>query len=522
MVPDHQELPTLAELDPRRLLVNSYDVAVLAVLDTEITGFINAFEAFYDIGVTSETMVKQENIDVAMNALTTPGGKKLLLVGPLPDQGQEEARAMVEKILRNFTVGTMALIGISGGLDSSVKIFDTVVATMADQYDKREDTKDDEVTFSGKWHPGTDQDLVSKAKLPVYHPARKTWTEHAEKIKNATNIAACPGCEDTANVSPTIHVGYVASGNTVNKSKKLRDKLLKERSRHLLCQDTESIGFSTAITNERSRKKSPFVGSAIIIRGISDLCANKEASKDITCTAANLPERPSNLKIEHGQTSQVLGTWNAATLLFALLEHQCLGTFTTDPVRRYEELRKERDTAKNNFEAYRQFMIAKMQAQLNLAQAEADAADPVSGVVLFDGKPSAGGSALRLRETLSQPRATAKQYREAVAECAKATKYTRLRKSIEDHVENALGQATQKVALTLEPASKMLKLLRSANYVAPESATVEQLFIQQLFQAAKDNGNPELIATLLQAKKTASIGEPPAKKKMRPSNGDDI
>lgn len=215
----------------------------------------------------------------------------------------KEARDMVEKILNNFTVVTMALIGISGGLDSSVKIFDTVVATMADQYDKRKDTKDEEVTFSGKWHPGTDQDLVSKAKLPVYHPARKIWTSHAQTIKNAANVAECPGCEDTANVSPTIHVGFVASGNTVNKSKKLRDKLLKERSRHLLCQDTESIGFSTAIKNARSRKKSPFVGSAIIIRGIFYLCANKEASKAIICTATDLPERPSNLQIEPGQTS---------------------------------------------------------------------------------------------------------------------------------------------------------------------------------------------------------------------------
>lgn len=198
-----------------------------------------------------------------------------------------------------------------------------------------------------------------------------------------------------------------------------------------------------------------------------------------------------------------------------------MGTFTTDPVRRYGELRKERDTAKDNFEAYRQFMIAKMQAQLNLAKVDPHSTDPVSGVVLFDGKPSATGQALRLRETVSLPRATAKHYREAVTNILKANKYTQLRRYIKDHVEHALEKAKPKVNLTLESAGKMLKLLRSANYVAPESATPEQIFMHKVFQIAKEKGSPELMETLLGAKNSGSSGDPPVTKKMRKSKGND-
>ena len=210
-------------------------------------------------------------------------------------QGQRVIEGAVDAILsRSPCINLIALLGCSMGIHDT-KIGDVVVPHNVDHYDYRVAIKETDIYFSGDQY-NTEAFMSNITRqYQNSHPRRylqwkRACVEHRKKIIPE---------EVLKYVTPEIHTGIIASGTNVVKQKEYKEKLLKERSRHLLALDTESAQFAYIMSRDYHNMHS------IIIRGISDCGDDKDELK--------------NVKSACGEPHQVVSVFNASLFLFFLL-----------------------------------------------------------------------------------------------------------------------------------------------------------------------------------------------------------
>lgn len=184
-------------------------------------------------------------------------GKCVLVIS---EQCMENSKHMTDAVLNVYHPKVLVSIGISGGL-KDVKIRDVVVATEVDHFDHNTKRLDTHEEYQGKTLPTT----RSISQLANSIGIEKKWHQIIAK-KNAQESL------------PQLHVGPICCSNYVVDSTEFKKDIhQKTGNRKALCTDQESYGVlsSHAALLESVDKSSKNIDT-LIIRGISDLCANKE------------------------------------------------------------------------------------------------------------------------------------------------------------------------------------------------------------------------------------------------------
>ena len=171
---------------------------------------------------------------------------------------------------------TVVLVGISGSLNSDIKVGDIVVAEEVCGYQESGAVVDNQTSF--EWVPGgkhhrASPELIKQVKnLKFKNQAIfKQWIAQCSKklnellnSENRQDLINKKIINDPKKIN--IEFGHIASGTTVVKSQVFQERYLKPIDRKLLAVDMESYGFlnTTGSKDEHEREKT------LILRGISD------------------------------------------------------------------------------------------------------------------------------------------------------------------------------------------------------------------------------------------------------------
>lgn len=180
----------------------------------------------------------------------------------LPVMGNAAAAVETEKTIRFWRPKYVFFVGIAGSLDSKfVRLGDVVFADNVLYYDAR-----DKVVPKGR-KPG-----------PIGYKADRLLLNRAQFLLTDSEslVAWKADCMDDSPPSydPQLHIGDIAAGTAVVDAKKEKARILR-LSRKLLAVEMEGGGFHEAIISQTSPPR------AAVVRGISDLAANKEGTKPI-------------------------------------------------------------------------------------------------------------------------------------------------------------------------------------------------------------------------------------------------
>ena len=454
-----------------------FDVMVLVALETEFTALMAALQANFDMKMTQ--LERVPGLPVCWLFATANNDLRLLVTGKWDRQGQQIAQQITTGLLSTYSASTVVLLGVSGALKSN--IFDCVVVDMADEYDVRNDTGDDKVKFSGRWHETTDRGLCRDiAGLHNSMPRFKKYLQQAMLLRQGLKVTKAGKKQLKANKVDVLKpsapvVGYAASGAAVNKSPKLRQQLLAERSRHLLCQDTESVGFATAVAVARETKN--FVGQVLVLRGISDTMETKDAlhgatigdDNELTKLFATAVKDTCSADVIDDQ-NQVLAAGNAALLLCALIDLKLVrGQGDFNPVSMYLKLSEKATQHKHRLSNFQALIQKQLRKQFDILAATSPDLDAVQ---VFD---SAQQHALVLHRQVTEPTATPAQFKKAAENIlnhatASAAKKNRYRE-IEDlaSVQAGGGKLVTKFKLEFTTAKKAHRMRANVQQLGKEA-----------------------------------------------------
>lgn len=174
-------------------------------------------------------------------------------------QGNDSAAATAATLVAELKPEVLVLAGIAASLNpKDAKLGDVVVAEQVFRYDSRRKERDFATTF-GPYGLQVDQKMLSHAQDLISDPGFAKIVS-----KRLLAVLAQP-------LSPNLLIGDIASGDAVVDSENMREKLL-ELNRKLVAVEMEAAGVLRACTTAAVTPR------ALIIRGISDYAADKEAT----------------------------------------------------------------------------------------------------------------------------------------------------------------------------------------------------------------------------------------------------
>lgn len=369
--------------------VRTADIGIIVVLKSEYQGVRLAFEKINqnskEESDTAGTQDGSEGSFVWPDPDDPPSGgsadthvyfrlvcRGLKVVVCLADeQGQHQMSPAVERLTKHYSVRVLVLLGVSGALSTDLNVGDVVVADAVDWYTHRGAYVDADgaplLRFGGRPTVPTDCLLQRVRQFDIRHEtAYLQWQNMCAE-------------ESEPALKPLLHVGQVASGETVVKSNQFKTKLKDERGRHLLAVDTESGGFMEAV-KQRQRDQGQQHLQCFVIRGISDMADDTKATE----------EKKLNVKRdEFGQfraPNQALAAYNATLLLCAFIEAGFFGhevLLGEAYLFRKEEVEMAKNAMKDVSKQVKAYLQCKLDARSAIAPASEFLPCPGGGAVVL-------------------------------------------------------------------------------------------------------------------------------------------
>lgn len=193
----------------------------------------------------------------------------------LGEAGLTKAAQLTERFLANFSITSVCLLGLAGGIDPDLKLGDIVIPNEIIDY-----LLDSKVVQKGKnsyeFQPSIHSWNINSILIEYIRHFRYRNKEIYEKWQNDVNkfrhtIDLDDSKANLINDLPIYKIGHLASGNIVAGSDGFKEEL-KSRDRKLLAIDMEAAGVARSVFN---RMIPPL---SIVIRGISDF-SDKDKSK---------------------------------------------------------------------------------------------------------------------------------------------------------------------------------------------------------------------------------------------------
>lgn len=178
----------------------------------------------------------------------------------MPKMGTDSAAITTFHMLNDWRPTYILLGGIAGGIDSSdTARGDVVIADEVFRYDRRRKERAGGTTWAPSGYV-TDRLLLNRAQSYLLEDSCiEEWAQQ------------CLGSFEGDCDLPQVKVGNIACGDAVIDSAEFKNQL-KLLNRTLCAIEMEGGGFLEAIINQAA------ISKALIVRGISDLAADKSAS----------------------------------------------------------------------------------------------------------------------------------------------------------------------------------------------------------------------------------------------------
>jgi nucleoside phosphorylase len=194
----------------------------------------------------------------------------------LGDMGTTPSGQITEKILNTIQPQLVALVGIAGALDRDVALGDVVVASEINEFlaSSKAVPRGEDFIFE---YSGKHWDVSFNIKQCVTnfefagHRAWQSWHQTVSTYRTGLNLPDnMPGVVHDV---PKLHIGHVASGNTVGAAQGYAVEL-RGIDRKFLALEMEAAGVAQAAHG----RQSPI--DFLVVRGISDFSDQRKAQLD--------------------------------------------------------------------------------------------------------------------------------------------------------------------------------------------------------------------------------------------------
>jgi nucleoside phosphorylase len=195
----------------------------------------------------------------------------------LGDMGTTPAGQITEKILNTIQPKLVALVGIAGALDRDVALGDVVVASEINEFlaSSKAVPRGEDFIFE---YSGRHWDVSFNIRQCVTNfefadnRAWQSWQQTVSTYRTAINLPT--NMPDVMRDVPKLHIGHVASGNTVGAAQGYAVEL-RGLDRKFLALEMEAAGVAQAARG----RQSPI--DFLVVRGISDFSDQRKAQLDV-------------------------------------------------------------------------------------------------------------------------------------------------------------------------------------------------------------------------------------------------
>lgn len=244
-----------------------YNFGLLVPLDEEF-GYIRE--------LCSVTRTVPRSGELYLEIQLPDGQRGICLV--LDEMGLSSATLAADRLMRNFMVPLLVLIGIAGGIDSDLKLGDVVVASDVDHYLLNAKAVPSEAPYdfqlSGKVWPIAHTVLAhtrSFKRRPETAALYDTWRSSCATRKPLSLEA--DATKPVARNTPEYFVGPLASGDIVGAAQSFVT-WLRKRNRKYLGLEMEAGGAALAAHNRNEPMP------LLVVRGVSDFADERKSALD--------------------------------------------------------------------------------------------------------------------------------------------------------------------------------------------------------------------------------------------------
>jgi nucleoside phosphorylase len=246
---------------------DQYDFGLLVPLDEE-------FEYIREICPVTRTVPASSELYLEMQL---PDGQRgICLV--LDEMGLSSAALAADRLLQNFTVPLLALIGLAGGIDPDLKLGDVVVASEVDHYLLSAKAVPSEESydfkFSGKvWQMAHSVLTHVRAfkRMPETAAIHDEWRSSC--VTRRPSFLESDATRLIVRKVPQYFVGPLASGDIVGAAHTFT-AWLRGRNRKYLGLEMEAGGAALAAHNRNDPIR------LLVVRGISDFADERKSALD--------------------------------------------------------------------------------------------------------------------------------------------------------------------------------------------------------------------------------------------------
>lgn len=256
------------------------DFLVIIALEEEFKYFSSALNLAYEAE-------ERDGLSAYTFRLRAPGGGYAKgVVSFLGDMGIADAQLHTYRLIDLYRPGLVASIGISGIIDSRLRLGDVAMATESDdvlyrskiiQKDPTQPLTFEDLKYGGESYRTTEQ-LCDKLKNFKFSN-RDSWdawvNNSVGEVKSLLSQKDLSFLKENKFVAdwPEVYFDPVACGPWVGAADKLK-KILRLRNRNFLAMDMESVGVLAAAYKHRSRPQT------VVLRGMSDLADERKEQLD--------------------------------------------------------------------------------------------------------------------------------------------------------------------------------------------------------------------------------------------------
>ncbi len=218
----------MAEMEQIALLSQQkVDVVIVTAVDVEMGEILKVLPDSEDLCINDEVLFYQSNI------INKKKEKISIVVCQQLRKGMVAAANLTTKAIEMFNPDCVIMLGIAGGNKKEVELGDIVIASDAIDY------------CSGSIEGGEEDENIDFLPDSQSIPAASLIMRQFRKYKNNTELLRkirddCGDIKEKTDIS--LHIGKMATGPAVIKSKKFTEEYLRKHNKDYLAIDMETFG----------------------------------------------------------------------------------------------------------------------------------------------------------------------------------------------------------------------------------------------------------------------------------------
>ena len=217
----------MLEMDQMALLSQrKVDVVIITAVDVEMEEIKKVLSNIEDLNINDEVIYYQTNI------INKKKEKISVVICQQLRKGMVAAANLTTKSIDMFNPDCVIMLGIAGGNKKEVEFGDIVIASDAIDYcsGSIEENEDKSVNF-----------LPDSQSIPATSLIMRQFRKYKNNIQLLREIRDdCGDLKESRDIS--LHIGKMATGPAVIKSKKFADEYLKKHNKDYLAIDMETFG----------------------------------------------------------------------------------------------------------------------------------------------------------------------------------------------------------------------------------------------------------------------------------------